>query len=399
MIESKSIVLCVSDTSTSFVQTEIKNLANYFQSVTVFCFDNQKEITYKNVEFVCLDYNKYNTKTILFQNFFKITTLIIAEFFSKFIYIRHISIFKLKVSELLRSFYIARQIEIHIAPNQLYMSYWFDQWATVLSILKYHKKIPFFYSRAHGTDVYEERVPFIQSIPFRMFQLQQVKKVFSVSQKGLAYLQEKYPAYKHKIALNYLGTDDFGLNTDLLKTEIFTIVSCAKIRNIKRIYLLAEVLTNISFPVKWIHIGGENKGDSTLSLLQQQLEVLKTKSNIVVDFKGDLSNEVVHNLYNTEWIDAFVSVSETEGLPVSMMEAISHGIPIISTDVGGCNEIVNGVTGTLVRPEINATELAMVIEIFSKSATNFNRNNIKEIWAKKFNNQINFKSLVALINE
>lgn len=38
--------------------------------------------------------------------------------------------------------------------------------------------------------------------------------------------------------------------------------------------------------------------------------------------------------------DAFVLSSIHEGLPLSMQEAAAEGLPIVSTDVGGCNEVV-----------------------------------------------------------
>ncbi len=40
-------------------------------------------------------------------------------------------------------------------------------------------------------------------------------------------------------------------------------------------------------------------------------------------------------------VDLFINASITEGTPVSIMEAISCGIPIIATDVGGNPEIVS----------------------------------------------------------
>ncbi len=49
--------------------------------------------------------------------------------------------------------------------------------------------------------------------------------------------------------------------------------------------------------------------------------------------------------------DVFVSASYAEGLPVSIMEAMAAGLPVVATQVGGVAELVEtGVTGTLVRP-------------------------------------------------
>lgn len=49
--------------------------------------------------------------------------------------------------------------------------------------------------------------------------------------------------------------------------------------------------------------------------------------------------------------DLFVLPSYNEGLPLSILEAMSFGIPVISTDVGSVDEaVVDGVNGYLIRP-------------------------------------------------
>jgi colanic acid/amylovoran biosynthesis glycosyltransferase len=49
--------------------------------------------------------------------------------------------------------------------------------------------------------------------------------------------------------------------------------------------------------------------------------------------------------------DAFVLPSFIEGVPVSAMEAMAIGVPVIATNVGGTSELVeDGVTGLLIRP-------------------------------------------------
>ncbi|KPJ53750.1 hypothetical protein AMJ39_03345 [candidate division TA06 bacterium DG_24] len=50
-------------------------------------------------------------------------------------------------------------------------------------------------------------------------------------------------------------------------------------------------------------------------------------------------------------LDLFVLATETEGLPVSIIEAMAVGKPVIATQVGGIPELVeDGITGLLVRP-------------------------------------------------
>lgn len=50
-------------------------------------------------------------------------------------------------------------------------------------------------------------------------------------------------------------------------------------------------------------------------------------------------------------MDLLVMTSEFEGLPNAVLEAMAAGRPVVSTDVGGCRElVVEGVTGHLVPP-------------------------------------------------
>lgn len=83
-------------------------------------------------------------------------------------------------------------------------------------------------------------------------------------------------------------------------------------------------------------------------------EVLKKfikDSNLedMVVFEGWVSGEKKLKLLN--WADVFVLPSFNEGLPISILEAMSYKHPIISTPVGGIPEVVEtGLNGVLVTP-------------------------------------------------
>ena len=83
----------------------------------------------------------------------------------------------------------------------------------------------------------------------------------------------------------------------------------------------------------------------------QRLEDLINKNHIedTVQFLGWVNNIEKINVLNNA--DIFILPSYNEGLPISILEAMSYGKAIISTDVGGISEIVKkNVNGLLIEP-------------------------------------------------
>jgi len=76
-----------------------------------------------------------------------------------------------------------------------------------------------------------------------------------------------------------------------------------------------------------------------------------------VKFVGFVENRHVHAWLATGRVDLVVLPSDAEGLPVSLIEALAHGVPAIGTTVGGVAELLGDGCGQLVRPA-DAQELA-----------------------------------------
>ncbi len=70
------------------------------------------------------------------------------------------------------------------------------------------------------------------------------------------------------------------------------------------------------------------------------------------------TEEVAARLQRT---DVFCLPSLTEGIPVSIMEAMASGVPVIATAVGGIPELVDQRSGMLI-PAGQPTQLADAIE-------------------------------------
>ena len=107
--------------------------------------------------------------------------------------------------------------------------------------------------------------------------------------------------------------------------------------------------------------------------------------NIKYDFKGYIQNSELLAYCKSNPFHLFVNVSESEGVPVSIMEALSFGTPVAATAVGGTPEIVfHGKNGFLLPVNTTPVEIAKVFRKFytmSNDEYNAFRNNARKTWS------------------
>ncbi|TRX15848.1 glycosyltransferase family 4 protein [Flavobacterium franklandianum] len=69
----------------------------------------------------------------------------------------------------------------------------------------------------------------------------------------------------------------------------------------------------------------------------------------IVIYEGWVSGALKNKLFNEA--DVYILPSYNEGLPISILEAMTYGLPVISTNVGGIPEIItNGINGCVINP-------------------------------------------------
>jgi glycosyltransferase involved in cell wall biosynthesis len=148
------------------------------------------------------------------------------------------------------------------------------------------------------------------------------------------------------------------------------------------------------WPIRWVHIGDGPEMNSLRSIVQNRT------AQTEVELLGQLSNNEVMDAYRTfkPWV--FVNVSETEGVPVSIMEAMSFGVPVIATDVGGTSELVNSMNGFLVESCEPLNVLSNTIRKYKsldselqQQLSNFAKKNI----AANFSAEKNFSDFTFLL--
>jgi len=270
------------------------------------------------------------------------------------------------------------QIKLLQLQSAVFYSFWMNDGAQILTILKLRNKISDFIFRVHGFDLFEERREG-NYMPFRYTNMKFCKNVYTVSENAYRYLRAKH-IFPEKVKLSQLGTRDFGLNP-FTEIDKLVIVSCSNIINIKRVHLISEILKYVKTPVKWVHFGSGN----ALDLVEKSIAELP--QNIDVDLRGRVSNSEIIQFYQHNSVSLFIHLSETEGgVPVALQEAASFGIPLLGTDAGGIPEIVNTQTGKLISVDFDEKEIADFIEKFQESQFNKQsfRYGARKFWEKNF---------------
>ncbi len=296
---------------------------------------------------------------------------------------------------LLRLYYTATKLCSDInqkTDESIVYSYWCDNLALISIFIKLKNRNVKIVSRAHGFDVFKEQTKY-GYIPFRFFQMKHLNRLFSVSKSGAKQLANDNIKHGDKITVARLGVFDMGSNPH--SSDKLNIVTCCHIRNVKRLDIIADVLRDFNFDLTWHVIG------TGLDLEKLKEKTRDLPKNIYVIFHGYLDKEQLNNFYKTQPVTALISTSSSEGIPVSMMEAISYGIPIVSTDVGGCSEIVTESTGVLISKDNTATELLSVLKssLNSKLNTPDFRKGVKRFWNENFNAEKNYSSFYKDLSE
>ncbi|HCB2278517.1 TPA: glycosyltransferase, partial [Escherichia coli] len=112
----------------------------------------------------------------------------------------------------------------------------------------------------------------------------------------------------------------------------YKVLFVGRLTHPKRPELLANVISNK--PQYSLHVVG---GGERLESLKKQFSECEN-----IHFLGE-----VNNFYNYHEYDLFSLISDSEGLPMSGLEAHTAAIPLLLSDVGGCFELIEG-NGVLV---------------------------------------------------
>src|SRR5690554_1577533 len=208
-----------------------------------------------------------------------------------------------------------------------------------------------------------------------------VNKVIAVSNYAFNKICSLYPKHINKFGICKLGVFDHGVNPKA-KSKKFHIISCSLLTDIKRVEEIPIILKEIKHLVHWVHFGNGAYWEIVKDACK------KLPPNITYELKGLTDNSSVINYYIENRVDLFIQLSKIEGgVPVSIQEAASFGIPILATNVGGIPEIVNSKTGWLIDENYDTNDTAKIInDIIAKPSLLLKKSRaIREHFFEHFN--------------
>lgn len=243
-------------------------------------------------------------------------------------------------------------------------------------------------ARAHRADLYEELAP-NGYIPMRKRTLESLDEIILIAKHGYDYLSSRFPEAAERMRISYLGSVDRGVGPLPADRGTLRILTCSNVVPVKRLDRLVDALALISdISISWTHFGD----GPLMEDLRERAKPLP--KNVEAHLPGAVTNVALLEHYATAPYHVLVNVSESEGIPVSMMEANSFGIPIIATDVGGVGEIVEtGVNGILLPSEPSSEELANAIRRVSEMTDEAYvalRQGARSAWQTRFDAATNY---------
>ena len=215
----------------------------------------------------------------------------------------------------------------------------------------------------------------VHGFPFHPYSKKSVKIIYTFLEKFAAHFcdfvvfvnnSERQMAIKEKIVSEkkavtiYNGIDYSEQVIKKQDKQNFVIGSCLRFWEQKNIIATVDVAVKVCHEnefVKFIFIGD----GSLFSEVKEMVCNAGLEERILLP---GWQNNV------TEWFkefDLFLLYSKWEGLPISILEAMAYGLPIVASDIKGNNELVSSDNGVLVSVDEPAKLKDVLLELYNKS--------------------------------
>jgi len=249
-------------------------------------------------------------------------------------------------------------------------------------------------SRAHGGDLYTERYPG-NYLPWQETKIRGTSRIFTVSEDGSRYLTDRYPDIGNRFSVSRLGVADRGVTPHTPGSgDALHLVSCSTVLSLKRVDLIYKTVTELGRrhperTIRWTHFGD---GPGFAAIETDRAQATLAPRNVQINLAGRAPNDAIIQYYQQEQADLFINYSTTEGVPVSIMEAFSCGIPAVAPDVGGISELIEPQTGLLFHANDSPEKVATLISgLWTEGKLPSMGIEARSMWASQYDRDENYR--------
>lgn len=248
-------------------------------------------------------------------------------------------------------------------------------------------------ARAHGDgDLYVEGMEYIR--PGAQIINKGLDCIYSISKNGCEYLRHQTV---NNVKVSRLGVEKSNSKLVGRQNIDFIVVSCSVINENKRVQRIAEVLSKVkNCSVNWVHFGDGPLYDQLTEWCKNNMP-----SNIQWCLNGYTKHVEIMQYFANFTPDLFINFSRVEGIPVSIMEAMSYSIPVLATNAGAVSEIVkDGVNGFVLPVDFMNDDASRLIEkviAFNAEEKEMFRQAAYETWNLEYNAEHNFSEFAKNI--
>jgi colanic acid/amylovoran biosynthesis glycosyltransferase len=275
--------------------------------------------------------------------------------------------------------------------------YWNEAQSYAALLAKARGSVRKVVSRAHGFDLYEMRRKH-EYMPLKRQFIRAYDRIFSLAEEGRSYLEETYGAPSENIEISPLGvplSNMLSRPSPAGSLHVVSVSFCVPVKRLDRIIDALSLFARQHDQIKtvWTHIGGGPLFDEIRELAGARLAGI---NNLSFEFLGDVPNHAVKTYYVDTPVDIFMNTSESEGMGVSIMEAMSAGVPALAPDVGGVSSLVSNECGVLLSPCPSTQEIAAAIaRIAHEDGRDALRLNARKVIEARFDSVRNYTNFVS----
>lgn len=275
-------------------------------------------------------------------------------------------------------------------------AYWLSVSAVAGALERRRGTVAHAVARAHGTDLYEERRSSGHSPMTRQI-TGDLDLLSTVSKDGEDYAVSHYGFAPQRVETHRLGVaiPDRDQWPEPTGQGSLTILSVSSMTPVKRLDLVVDTLVALrsaapELRLRWIHVGQ----GPLRPAIEQRIATELHPAGVSSELLGQIDHEALMAWYRGQQLDLIINTSSSEGIPVSIMEALARGVPAVATDVGAVHEVVE--PDWLVPAEADGDQIAgRILSLMDRIKDPRVRSEAAEGVARNFDSAVNHRAFVG----